>query len=130
MTTAPHPLACDPLAFLAFEKFRRVGAAIADGKTITHDGNQHRLTVHTICTVKTVHVVIEPVAGLETGQKRAMAIISIEENGYASGPGGLDLVLPALYEGTHVHGSPSSACDYRVLTHLPVPPAFQDDGHD
>ena len=130
MTVEPHPLARNPLAFLALEKIRRVGVARADGQIITQEGIEHGMTVHTISTIKTVHVVLEALSGAAAGHQRAMAIVEVHENGYAGGPGGLDLVLRALYEGIRVHGHPQITHDYRVLPLLPVPSAFQATGHD
>lgn len=130
MNIAPHPLANDPLAFLVFEKFRRVGADRADDQIITHQGIEHRMIAQTIGTIKTVHVVLQTLHGPDAGHQRAMAIVAVHENGYASGPDGLGLVLPALHAGIHVQGAPSSTADYRVLPWLPVPPAFQTTGHD
>lgn len=125
MTITPHPLAHEPLAFLAFEKIRRVGVDSADGQIITHEGIEYGLTVHTISTITTVHVVLEALNGPATGHQRAIGIVSVQENGYTCGPGGLDLVFRALYEGIRVHGHPHITHDYRVLPFLPVPPAFQ-----
>lgn len=125
-----HPLADDPLALEAFEKIRRVGADRADGQTITCDGRKYHMTAHTVSTIRTVHVVLETLDGKAAGHKRAMAIVEVSENGYAGGPGGLDLVLPALCEGIRVHGRPHVTHDYRVLPWLPVPTAFQTIGHD
>lgn len=125
MTIEPHPLARDPLAFLTLEKIRRIGPDRADGKTITHQGIEHVMIVHTVGTIKTFHVVLEALSGATAGHKRAIAIVEIHENGYADGPGGLDLVLPALFDGIRVHGHPHITHDYRVLPCLPVPSAFQ-----
>ena len=130
MTTESHPLASDPLAFLAFEKFRRVGVDRADGQTVTHLGIEHGMTVHTIGTIKTVHIVLDALKGPSVGHQRALAIVEIREHGYAGGPGGLDLMLPALCSGISVHGHLHLNHDYRVLPCLPIPAAFQSRAHD
>lgn len=125
MTIAPHPLAHEPLAFLALEKIRRVGVDRADGQIITHEGIAHNMIAHSISTIETFHVVLEPLQGKAAGHKRALAIVKVREHGYAAGPGGLDLVLPALHSGIRVHGHPDLNHDYFVLPWLAVPPAFQ-----
>lgn len=125
MTITPHPLAHEPLAFLAFEKIRRVGVDRADGQIITHEGIEHSMIAHSISTIETHHVVLEPLQGYAAGHKRAMAFVKVREHGYAPGPGGLDLVLPALHSGIRVHGHPDLLHDYFVLPWLSVPPSFQ-----
>lgn len=130
MTTAPHPLANEPLVCLAFEKIRRVGVDCADGQIITHAGIEHRMIAHSIGRIETCHVVLERLQGNGAGHKQAMAIVTISENGYAPGPNGLSLILPALYEGVRVPGHPHMNLEYRVLPCLPVPPAFQGEAND
>ena len=125
MTITPHPLAHEPLVFLAFEKIRRVGVDRADGQIITHEGIEYRMIAHSISTIETHHVVLELLQGNAAGHKRAMAFVKVREHGYAPGPGGLDLVLPALYSGIRVHEHPDLLHDYFVLPWLSVPPTFQ-----
>jgi hypothetical protein len=130
MTITPHPLAHEPLAFLAFEKIRRVGVDHADGQIITHDGTEYRITSHTVGAIKAMHIVLQVTKGKAAGHKSAMAIVEIKENGYAPEFNGLSVMLPALVEGVRVPGHPHTDYEYRVLPHLPVPLAFQGDGND
>ena len=123
-TTAPHPLANDPLAFLTLEKIRRVGADRADGQTITHEGTEYGVTAHTISTITTVHVVLERLNGPGAGHQRAIAIVEVRDNGYPGGPGGLDYVLPALLNGVQVPDHPVKQWSYCVLPWVPVPAAL------
>lgn len=131
-TTAPHPLANDPLAFLTLEKIRRVGADRADGQTITHEGTEYGVTAHTISTITTVHVVLERLNGPGAGHQRAIAIVEVRDSGYQGGPGGLDYVLQGLVNGVHVPGHPVAQWCYHVLPWVTVPPAIatSDDAPD
>lgn len=130
MTGDAHPLANDAVTLLAFEKCRRIGVERADGQTITHDGIEYRIISHTIGTIKAMHIVLEVTKGKAVGHRRAMAMVEIRENGYAHGPNGLSLILPALYEGVRVPGHPHMNLEYRVLPCLPVPLAFQGECND
>ena len=128
MTITPHPLAHEPLAFQAFEKIRRVGVDHADGQVITHDGTEYRITSHTVAAIKAVHIVLEVTEGNVVGHKRAMAMVEIDESGYAPEFNGLSVILPALVEGVRVPGHPHTNLEYRVLPWVSVPLAFQGDG--
>lgn len=130
MNTQPHPLASDPLAHMAFEKIRRVGATCADGQIIQYESVEHGLTVHRISTIETIHVVIKTLNGRAGDFQRAMAIIKVEDKGYVGGPGGLDLVLPALHLGVRVPGHLADGWEYSVLPWLPVPQLFCATDHD
>lgn len=123
---APHPLDRDSLEFAIFEKVRRTGADRADGKTVWHNGKEYGLTVNTISTFKTVHVVIEHLdeGGIQ-GHQRAMAIVDVVNNGYLGGPNGSSLLLTALIDGVRVAAHPGLTRSYHVLPILEVPPIFQ-----
>ena len=115
------------LEHAVFDQIRRVVADRANGETIQHDGRTYALTANTTCTIKSVHVVAEVVGGDRPhthGYQRAMAIVSVCNNGYRAGPTGGAHVLEALVNGARVSGRPCSTNSYFVLPHLEVPPAF------
>ena len=130
MSTAPHPLAHDPLALLVLEKVRRVGSDRADGQTIRYEGRDYGLTVNKIGVINTVHFVIEALDGPTLGHQRSMVILEILDDGYRGGPGGLDFVLPAMLNGVQVPGHPLKSLSYRVLPCVPVPAVFSATDHD
>lgn len=123
---ALHP---DSLEHAVFEKVRRCGPDRANGQTIWQNGKAYDLTVNTISTVKTVHVVMRqvndeiPTAGVQ----RAMAIVAVHNNGYVGGPNGLTYTLTALVDGVRcaVRGRPSLTDSFFVLPFLDVPPCFE-----
>lgn len=130
MTIAPHPQAHDPLAFLALEKIRRVGAERADGQTITHECVEYGLTVHTVSTITTQFATLETLTGDAMGHQRCIVIVEVRDSGYPGGPGGLDCVLPELANGVFVPGHPVKQWTYRVLPWVPVPAALATTSDD
>ena len=112
---APHPLDRDSLQFAIFEKVRRCGADGANGQNIIHNGIEYGLTVNTISTFKTVHVVTEALnGGPLQGHQRAMAVLDVVNNGYHGGPNGSALLLTALLDGIRVSGHPGLTRSWRL----------------
>ena len=113
-----------------FEKLRRCGASRADGQRIEHDGREYDLTVNTISRIETVHVVAQDVTLPETGIQRAMAVVSVYNNGYRGGHTGCAYVLEALIRGLRVPDFIRTRSHF-VLPVLEVPGIFaspQDEG--
>ena len=113
----------DSVQYAAFEKIRTCGADRSDGQTIHHQGREYGLTVHRICKLETLHVVIVCLDESMPGYQQAMAVVVVDNNGYR-GLDGASVLLPALLNGVTVKEPTFTTRSYRVLPWCEVPHVF------